>query len=72
MKSSCLRLVNAEARGISHRTVAIATTKVALFEHWTISSSSWIIFLIRETDKDLASGYYTDIKGTLDVLGREL
>lgn len=31
------------------RTVAIAMTKVALLEHCTISSSSWMIFLIRET-----------------------
>ena len=30
-------------------TVAIAITKVALLEHCTMSSSSWMIFLIRET-----------------------
>lgn len=43
--------VLASARDIRKRgpTVATAMTNVALLEHCTISSSSWMIFFIRDT-----------------------
>lgn len=52
------------------RTVAMAMTKVALLEHCTISSSSWIIFLIRDTGKELA--VLASSLGDLYALGRAL
>jgi hypothetical protein len=54
------------------RTVAMAITKVALLEHCTISSSSWMIFLTRETGSSLDTASIGFHEGRLYALGRAL
>lgn len=46
-----------QATARESRTVAIAITNVALLEHCTMSSSSWMIFFIRETAEPVNRRY---------------